>query len=147
VTHDADEALYVADQIAILREGRLVQAGPPRTLYDQPASPEAAAALGAINRFEGAVRNRVLSTPFGDIASTAPDGPVTGVVRAEALTFASSGAAVRVVARRPQGAFDLVMLEAGGVIWRGHSAPGEGPDNGGAAHVAIRPAGAFVFPR
>jgi iron(III) transport system ATP-binding protein len=147
VTHDADEALYVADQIAILREGRLVQAASPRVLYDQPASPEAAAALGATNRFDGAVRNGILTSPFGGIASAAPDGPATGVVRAEALTFASSGAPVRVVARRPQGAYDLVMLEAGGVIWRGHAAPGEGPDNGGVAHVAIRPAGAFVFPR
>lgn len=147
VTHDADEALYVADQIAILREGRLVQAASPRVLYDQPASPEAAAALGAINRFDGAVQNGVLSTPFGDIARAAPDGPAAGVVRAEALTFASSGAAVRVVTRRPQGAFDLVMLEAGGVIWRGHASPGEGPDNGGVAQVAISPSGAFVFPR
>jgi len=147
VTHDADEALYVADQIAILREGRLVQAGAPRTLYDQPASLEAAAALGAINRLEGAVRNGVLSTPFGDIACAAPDGAAVGVVRAEALRFAPTGAPVRVVARRPQGAFDLVMLAARDVIWRGHAAPGEGPDAGGAAHVKISPSAAFVFPR
>jgi len=147
VTHDADEALYVADQIAILRDGRLVQADAPRDLYERPASPEAAAALGAINRLEGDVRNGVLPTPFGSIATAAQDGPATAVVRAEALAFAASGAPVRVIARRPQGAFDLVLVEAAGAVWRGHAAPGDGPPDGGEAQVSIRPAGAFAFPR
>lgn len=146
VTHDADEALYVADQIAILRAGRLVQAGAPRALYDHPASPEAAAALGPVNRFDSAVAGGVFATPFGPIATTAPDGPATAVVRAEALTFAAAGAPVRVIARRPQGAFDLVLLEAGGVTWRGQALAGEGPDAGATAQAILRPTGAFVFP-
>jgi sulfate transport system ATP-binding protein len=38
VTHDREEAMEVADQIAVLNEGRLEQVGAPRELYDEPAS-------------------------------------------------------------------------------------------------------------
>jgi sulfate transport system ATP-binding protein len=38
VTHDQEEAMEVADQIAVLNHGRLEQVGPPRELYDEPAS-------------------------------------------------------------------------------------------------------------
>jgi iron(III) transport system ATP-binding protein len=46
VTHDQAEALSFADQVAILREGKLVQAGPPRELYMSPRDPGTAAFLG-----------------------------------------------------------------------------------------------------
>jgi hypothetical protein len=124
-----------------------VQAGAPRALYEHPASPEAAAALGPVNRFDGVIAGGALATPFGAIAASAPDGPATAIVRAEALTFAAGGARVRVLARRPQGAFDLVLLEAGGVTWRGQALAGEGPEVGAAAHATLSPKGAFVFPR
>lgn len=146
VTHDADEALYVADRIAILRDGKLVQADEPRALYARPNSPAAAAALGPVNTLDGVVRGGALETPFGVIATTLPDGAAVAVVRAEALRFGATGAAVRVAARRPQGAFDLVLLEAGGVLWRGAAAAGVGPDTGESAFAAIDPAGAYVFP-
>lgn len=146
VTHDADEALYVADRIAILRDGKLVQADAPRALYAHPNSPAAAAALGPINTLTGDVRGGAFATPFGAIATTLPDGPANAAVRAEALRFANAGAAARVLERRPQGAFDLVRLEAGGIAWRGASPAGIGPAAGETAQVAIDPAGAFVFP-
>lgn len=146
VTHDADEALYVADRIAILRDGKLVQADAPRALYAQPNSPAAAAALGPINTLSGDIRNGAFATPFGAIATSLPDGPAVATVRAEALRFSASGATARILERRPQGAFDLVRLEAGGVTWRGASPAGAGPAAGETAQVAIDPAGAFVFP-
>jgi iron(III) transport system ATP-binding protein len=46
VTHDQAEALSFADHLAILREGRLVQAGPPRELYLHPGDADIAAFLG-----------------------------------------------------------------------------------------------------
>jgi len=145
VTHDADEALYVADRIAILREGKLVQSEEPRALYARPNSPAAAGALGPVNSLEGFVREGALNTPFGAIPTALPDGPAIGVVRAEALRFATTGAAIRVRERRPQGAFDLVRLEAEGVVWRGAAPAGVGPQAGESAFVAIDPGGAFVF--
>ncbi len=47
VTHDRDEAMSFADQLVVLREGRLVQAGRPLDLYLAPADPITAAFLGA----------------------------------------------------------------------------------------------------
>jgi sulfate transport system ATP-binding protein len=49
VTHDQREAFEVADQIVVLNEGRVQQAGPPQALYDRPQSPFVARFLGQIN--------------------------------------------------------------------------------------------------
>lgn len=53
VTHDQDEALTLADQIGILKDGRLVQSGPPRAVYSAPATVFAAEFLGEANVLDG----------------------------------------------------------------------------------------------
>jgi spermidine/putrescine ABC transporter ATP-binding subunit len=53
VTHDQEEALTMSDRIGILRDGRLVQEGPPAQIYDNPASEFAATFLGEANIFRG----------------------------------------------------------------------------------------------
>ena len=55
VTHDQQEALSLSDEIVILKDGRVVQRGAPKTLYDQPASRFVAGFLGQSNFFEGRV--------------------------------------------------------------------------------------------
>jgi len=55
VTHDQEEALSMSDQIAIIREGRIVQAGPPRLLYERPATRFVADFLGKSNFITGRV--------------------------------------------------------------------------------------------
>ncbi len=144
VTHDADEAMYVADRIAILKDGRLVQDGAPRDVYNAPASPEAAAALGPVNRFDGLVSDGALHTPFGAIATTRPDGPARGIVRAEALRL-TPGARARVIDRRPQGALDTVRIAVGDLEWRALVPTRNGPQAGDASDVMIEANGAFVF--
>jgi ABC-type Fe3+/spermidine/putrescine transport system ATPase subunit len=52
VTHDQEEALVVADRIAVLREGQLVEVGPSETVYSRPSSPFVANFLGEMNFFE-----------------------------------------------------------------------------------------------
>ncbi len=47
VTHDQSEALSLADQVAVMRNGRVVQSGPPATIYRHPADPETASFVGA----------------------------------------------------------------------------------------------------
>ena len=61
VTHDQEEALSMSDRIAIIREGRLVQAGPPRALYERPATRFVADFLGKSNF----IRGRVLAVTGG----------------------------------------------------------------------------------
>ena len=53
VTHDQEEALTLSDQIGILRDGRLVQSGPPQRLYHDPHDRFTASFLGETNVFEG----------------------------------------------------------------------------------------------
>jgi iron(III) transport system ATP-binding protein len=53
VTHDQDEALSVADYVAVLRDGVITQAGPPRSVYSVPADPWTAAFLGTANLLPG----------------------------------------------------------------------------------------------
>jgi spermidine/putrescine transport system ATP-binding protein len=55
VTHDQGEALAMSDRIVLMDDGRIVQAGRPRTLYDQPASAFASDFLGAANLLRGTV--------------------------------------------------------------------------------------------
>ena len=53
VTHDQDEALVMADRIAVIREGKIVQVGTPREVFDHPASPFVANFVGQSNFFTG----------------------------------------------------------------------------------------------
>lgn len=146
VTHDAEDALQVADRLVILKSGRVLQQAAPREAYDRPASLDAAAALGPINRFEGRVENGAVATPFGPVAAThlAQDAHAWAAVRAEAIAL-KPGAMARVRDVRPHGAHDLARIEAGGIVWRAlipaRTQLSEMVD------VAIAPTGAFVFAR
>ncbi len=55
VTHDQEEALSMSDTICIMREGRVVQTGGPRELYDEPADHYVAGFVGKSNFFSGEV--------------------------------------------------------------------------------------------
>jgi len=147
VTHDVEEALYVGDKIAILRAGKLLQIDTPRALYESPTSADAAAALGPVNLFGGVITGARVITPFGAISTDLPEGsPALVVVRAEALAL-QPGVRARVVDRRPQGAQELLFIEAGGTVWRAATAARLAPKLGSSVEVTIDPAGAFVFLR
>jgi len=49
VTHDQDEAMALADRMAVMREGRIVQIGAPREVYERPATREVAEFIGEVN--------------------------------------------------------------------------------------------------
>lgn len=49
VTHDREEAMTMADRIVVMDAGRIAQVGPPKEVYDQPASPFVASFMGADN--------------------------------------------------------------------------------------------------
>jgi len=65
VTHDREEAFSLADRIALMRDGTVVQEGPPETLYLSPASRWAAEFVGAGNFLPGRVRDELVDTPLG----------------------------------------------------------------------------------
>ncbi|MBM3679557.1 MAG: ABC transporter ATP-binding protein [Actinobacteria bacterium] len=65
VTHDREEAFSVADRIALVRDGRVVQAGTPEELYYGPVSRWAAEFVGAGNVLPGRVRDGLVDTALG----------------------------------------------------------------------------------
>lgn len=67
VTHDQEEALSIADQVAILRAGTVAQIGSPRSIYSQPVDVELAKFLGDAVVVSGVIRNGKVSTQLGDL--------------------------------------------------------------------------------
>ncbi|MGG7518123.1 ABC transporter ATP-binding protein [Allorhizobium undicola] len=67
VTHDQAEALSFADQLAVLRDGRLIQAGPPRTLYERPRDAETAILLGEAILLKASLNGRVAECALGSL--------------------------------------------------------------------------------
>ena len=55
VTHDQEEALSMSDLVCIMRDGRIVQSGPPKTLYDEPVNKYVADFVGRSNFHPGTV--------------------------------------------------------------------------------------------
>ncbi|MEJ0015212.1 MAG: ABC transporter ATP-binding protein [Acetobacteraceae bacterium] len=75
VTHDQDEALTMADRIAIMRDGYVEQAGTPAEVYQRPVSRFIASFLGAANFFHG----KVDGNENGALSVTVPGGPAISV--------------------------------------------------------------------
>ncbi len=88
VTHDQQEALALADQVAVLRHGRIAQLGPPRELYERPADPELARFLGDANLVPAEIRGDLAVTPLGPLP-TGPLGAASGIalIRPEQVTI------------------------------------------------------------
>ncbi|WP_166486322.1 ABC transporter ATP-binding protein [Cereibacter sphaeroides] len=66
VTHEPDEALRMADEILLMRAGRIVQRGSPYNIYNAPADRAAAAFFSDINVIRGTSRGALTRTPFGE---------------------------------------------------------------------------------
>jgi ABC-type Fe3+/spermidine/putrescine transport system ATPase subunit len=90
VTHDQEEALVMADRIALMDKGRVVQLGSPREIYDSPANLFAADFIGAMNFLAGRVAAGGLEVPgLGlvrvETGSASPDSAATAAIRPEKL--------------------------------------------------------------
>jgi iron(III) transport system ATP-binding protein len=107
VTHDQKEALSMADGMAVMSAGKIMQVGGPRELYERPRDRFVADFMGATNLIEGTIaeRNgsgvvvktgvgamRVAASVAGD-SPTASSGPVHCMVRPESVRLVESGAA------------------------------------------------------
>ena len=118
VTHDAEEAMRMADRIALLRAGRLVQVGSADDLYRRPVNIFAASFFSEVNLFEGVVEGGMVDTPLGRFpARGIPDGrPVDVAVRLQGVRLEPSGAGVpaRVLSRRFLGVVDFFTFAVAG---------------------------------
>jgi iron(III) transport system ATP-binding protein len=105
VTHDQEEALSLADRLAVMNEGRIVQVGAPQEVYGRPANRWAAGFVGDVNVLSGVARGSGVETELGvfDVVSPA-SGPVHVAVRPEQLLLRSDASGnAEVVAREFRG--------------------------------------------
>jgi iron(III) transport system ATP-binding protein len=106
VTHDQDEALSMADLVAVMRDGRIAQTASPKHLYHHPVDAELARLVGGANLIDGVATANVVETALGtllvrDDLVDPPQGRVTVLVRPEQVVLeidaSASGVAGRVV--------------------------------------------------
>lgn len=66
VTHDPQDAMEMADRVAVMHQGEIEQVAPPVALYEQPVSARVARFFGKVNLLAGLEENGSLKTPFGE---------------------------------------------------------------------------------
>ena len=86
VTHDQEEALSMSDFVAVMRDGRVVQAARPADLYQHPADDWVAEFLGDADFVEGVASRGAVATPVG-VFPTDLEGPVRVMIRPEAVSL------------------------------------------------------------
>jgi putative spermidine/putrescine transport system ATP-binding protein len=101
VTHDQEEALAVADRVAVMRDGTIEQIGTPEELYTAPLTPFVADFVGLSNRVPAQLLNGEV-TLYGErlplLGASQPDGPVLAYIRPEDIAIsATDGIAATVV--------------------------------------------------
>jgi iron(III) transport system ATP-binding protein len=105
VTHDQEEALSLADRLAVMRDGEIVQVGPPVQVYGEPATRWAAQFVGEVNVLSGVARGGGVETELGVFDLRGPaSGSVHVAVRPEQLELRADGNGnAEVVAREFRG--------------------------------------------
>ncbi|WP_431270967.1 sulfate/molybdate ABC transporter ATP-binding protein [Dankookia sp. P2] len=119
VTHDQEEAMELADRVAVMERGRVVQFDAPPALLAAPASPFVAGFIGHATRLEGKVQGGLLrfgALPLPPLRVALPDGRATAYLRAREVVAlpGTGGAVVQLVRATAEGELRLVV-EAGGL--------------------------------
>ncbi len=101
VTHDQEEALSVADRVAVMRSGRILQCADPGTLYEHPEDRFVATFVGDADLLPGASDGVIVDTPLGRIPALqpAPTGSVDVVLRPEHVRLRLDGSGSATVVR------------------------------------------------
>lgn len=161
VTHDQKEALSIADRIAVMRDGKIVQSGTPMEIYRRPATSFAASFLGETNLIRGAIESidHVTSTATvsttigllrGHLSSSATIGqPAEVSVRPEHLRVALDGPILGQVAATTylgDVAHHRVRVNGGGDVQVSEFSPGPDSRYRGDIRLAVRPEDAVVIP-
>jgi sulfate transport system ATP-binding protein len=135
VTHDQEEAMEVADRIAVMHEGRIEQVGSPRDVYDKPATEFVMGFLGPVSRIDG----RLVRPHDVTVSLIAEEDSIEAMVtRVVHLGFEvrvelelPGGEAAR--AQLTRGQTEELELARGDIVYVRPPAAGAGPGAAGAA--------------
>jgi putative spermidine/putrescine transport system ATP-binding protein len=114
VTHDQEEAVLLADRIAVMFDGEIIQTGPPSHFYERPATREIAEFFGNRNMIEGEKQGPRVQTDIGTLSipdTDIADGPVCVGIRPDAIV-----AHIESPARTPQ---NFVTVPVGRRLYMG----------------------------
>jgi multiple sugar transport system ATP-binding protein len=155
VTHDQEEAMTVADRMAIFMDGRIVQTGTPKEIFLRPATAAVAGFIGTppMNLLpavlsDGQVQIGAASVPVAAAAAAGPGArEVTLGVRPGDLRVGAQGIPARVELIEDFGDSTIVDLDVGG--WRVKMRAGERPGmaEGQPVLLCFDPAAAHLFDR
>ncbi len=146
VTHDQAEAFTVADRVAVVDEGRILQTGTPHDLWHRPDNERVARFLGFRAVLEADVRAGWAHTAAGPVPidQETPDGPATIVIRPDALRLDPGGhLAGRVVAARFRGADHLLDVAVSDAVLQ--VAVARPPGEGAPVRLSVDPSGVVVL--
>jgi multiple sugar transport system ATP-binding protein len=152
VTHDQEEAMTIADRVAVFMEGRIVQVGPPRDIFARPVSAVVAGFIGSppMNLLPAEVRNGVLHVAGAELRPERPlgrDGAVTIGVRPAALRIAATGLPARVYLVEDLGDTTIVDLDVAGQVIKLRTDQRPNVREGDQVHVAMPADALHVFER
>ena len=145
VTHDQEEALSLADQVAVMLNGRIVQSGSPHEVYLRPASQSVAEFVGEANFLPGTAHDSTVECALGKLLLAVPmQGAVQVMVRPEALSLAPDArAAAKIIDQTFYGHDQIIRVRlADGTLLAVRTGPRL--DLQPQAHVAINVQGPVV---
>ncbi len=151
VTHDQEEALSLADEMAVMESGRILQVGAPEEVYLRPDSRQVASFLGSGQLVACRVESGRARLALGELAAEGEDGPGWVVVRPEQLRLTQgleAGLPGVVLERRFFGhdLVEVVGLESGERL-EVRLVPGSDAPVGAKVRLALGPGPFHVLPR
>ncbi len=150
VTHDPEEAMMMADRIALMDDGRILQEGAPAELYRAPRSAFCATFVGEANALRSVVIGESIATVLGQVPANghADGASVDILIRPEGLQIdAENGVPGQVKSVRILGRSGLATIELeSGVEVTARLFWSNLPKEGQMVRVSADPAMTFVFP-
>jgi thiamine transport system ATP-binding protein len=150
VTHDHEEAFALADRLAVMRAGRVVQAGAPDDVWRRPVDEWTAVFLGFGPVVDADRANGCVATPWGSIPDAGPPGEagaVRVVLRPDAVRLDAAGAVAGCVAASVFGGDRTELtVDVAGASLRVRVTGRDAPAVGERVQLAIDPDAALVYP-
>jgi sulfate transport system ATP-binding protein len=142
VTHDQQEAMELADRIAVMERGRIAQFDTAAALLAEPASPFVAAFVGEATRLDCSVRDGVVhfeAPSLAPLRAALPDGPALAFVQAHDIVAEAGPGEARVrVVRQTADGRRLLVVQAGDVMLDATGSAGAAMTPGDACRLTLR---------